>query len=214
MAVRSTDAIEGGIVPKWLGISQGIDKFTRILGVIANWLVLLAALTSALDALLRYSVNGILWLNAQMGGRGLTWLFDFYKDNSNTLRDGQLFMFAGMVMLGAAWTYKVNEHVRVDLIYTMGSDRKRAWTDLIGIVLFLIPFCVLMIYFSWPWFMESFRSGEGSTNAGGLARWPAKFFIPFGFAALILQGISELLKCLAALTHGVRRQHAYEKPLQ
>lgn len=176
--------------------------------------MLLAALACALDALMRYSVNGILWLHERLGGQALTWLFEFYKDNSNTLRDGQLFMFAGMVMLGSAWTYKVNEHVRVDILHTMGSDRKRVWMDIIGILVFLAPFCVVMIYFSWPWFMESYLGGEASTNAGGMARWPAKFFIPFGFAVLLLQGFSELLKCIAFLTHDVKREHAYEKPLQ
>jgi TRAP-type mannitol/chloroaromatic compound transport system permease small subunit len=204
----------GGIVPKWLRISRAVDRFSRFLGVIANWLVLLAALVCALDALLRYSMNGVLWLNVWLGGSGLTWLFDFYKNNSNTLRDTQLLMFAGMVMLGSAWTLKVNEHVRVDLFYTSGSDRKRLWIDITGCLFFLIPFCVVMIGFSWPWFVDSFRIGEGSVNAGGLPRWPAKFFVPFGFAVLLLQGLSELLKCLAALTTGYKREHAYERPPQ
>jgi TRAP-type mannitol/chloroaromatic compound transport system permease small subunit len=197
-----------------LGISRGIDAVSRWLGVVANWFVLLAALVCALNALLRYSVDGMLSLNQMMGGNGLTWLFDFYRNNSNSLRDLQLLMFAGMVMLGASWTLKVNEHVRVDLLYTMGSDRKRAWIDLIGAAVFLVPFCIVMIYFSWPWFMAAFTGNEGASDAGGLTRWPAKFIIPFGFAMLLLQGISEIIKCVSELQTGRLREHAYEKPVQ
>ncbi len=201
-------------MPALMAVARSIDRISRVCGIAANWMVLFAALICALDALLRYSINGILALNRTIGGDELLWLFDFYKDNSNTLRDVQLLLFAGMVMLGSAWTLKVNEHVRVDLFYTLGSDRKRIWIDLTGCLLFLIPFCLLMIYFSWPWFMESYVGGEGSQNAGGMPRWPAKFLIPFGFALLMLQGIAELIKCILALTAGIKREHAYEKPLQ
>lgn len=199
-----------------LALSRRIDGVSRLLGVIANWLVLLAALVCALDALLRYSVNGLLYLAGNLGGAGaaVQWLFDLYRTNSNTLRDLQLVMFAGMVMLGAAWTLKLNEHVRVDVLYTMISDKARIWVDLIGTVLFLMPFCLLMIYLSWPWFMVSWTTNELSQNAGGLPRWPAKLLIPMGFAFILLQGVSELIKCIAALTVGYRREHAYEKPVQ
>lgn len=201
-------------MPALMVVARSIDRISKVFGILANWMVLFAALACALDALMRYSISGILLANKKLGGNELLWLFDFYKDNSNTLRDIQLLFFAGMVMLGSAWTLKVNEHVRVDLFYTQGSDRKRLWIDLTGCLFFLIPFCLLMIYFSWPWFMESYLGGEGSQNAGGLPRWPAKFFIPFGFALLLLQGASELIKCVLALATGQRREHAYEKPLQ
>jgi TRAP-type mannitol/chloroaromatic compound transport system permease small subunit len=195
-----------------LSFSRAIDQLSRFLGIMANWLVLFAAFVCALDAMLRYGVNGILYLSSSSSS--MQWLFDLYRNNSNTLRDLQLMMFAGMVMLGASWTLKVNEHVRVDLLYNSVSDRARVWIDLSGCVLFLIPFCVLMIYFSWPWFMESWTGNELSQNAGGLPRWPLKMFVPLGFALLLLQGVSELIKCVAALTIGYRREHAYEKPLQ
>jgi TRAP-type mannitol/chloroaromatic compound transport system permease small subunit len=195
-----------------LRLSGVIDGISRWLGIVANWMVLIATLVCALDALLRYSVNGIL-----IAAGSNSWaqaLFEIYRDNSNTLRDLQLMFFAGMVMLGAPWTFKVNEHVRVDLLYTMGSDRKRVWIDLIGALVFLLPFCVIMIYFSWPWFLSSYLSGEGSTNAGGMPRWPLKLFVPLGFGLLLLQGVSEIIKCIAALTSDYRREHAYEKPMQ
>ncbi len=196
----------------FLKFSRVIDQLNRFFGIMANWLVLLAALVCALDAILRYGVNGILLLSNSSSS--MQWLFDLYRNNSNTLRDLQLVMFAGMVMLGAAWTFKVNEHVRVDLLYNSVSDRARVWIDIIGCVLFLFPFCLLMMYFSWPWFMESWTGNELSQNAGGMPRWPLKMFVPLGFALLLLQGISELIKCIAALTIGYRREHAYEKPLQ
>jgi TRAP-type mannitol/chloroaromatic compound transport system permease small subunit len=199
-------------MPVWLAISKAVDGLNKKLGVAANWCVLLATLVCALDALMRYSVGSILYLAG-----GSAWaqsLFDLYRENSNTLRDLQLVFFAGMVMLGISWTLKVNEHVRVDLVYTMGSDRKRIWTDLLGGVLFLLPFCFIMLYFSWNWFIQSYVGGEGSSNAGGLPRWPAKLFIPLGFSLLLLQGLSEIIKCVAALTTDYKREHAYEKPVQ
>lgn len=195
-----------------LSLSTAIDHINRVLGIAANWMVLTAALVCALDAILRYGVNGILLLSNS--SNSIQWLFDLYRNNSNTLRDLQLVLFAGMVMLGASWTFKVNEHVRVDLFYNSVSDRTRVWIDLIGTILFLMPFCILMIYFSWPWFMESWTGNELSQNAGGMPRWPLKLFVPLGFALLLLQGVSELIKCLATFTVGYRREHAYEKPLQ
>jgi TRAP-type mannitol/chloroaromatic compound transport system permease small subunit len=199
-----------------LAVSRAIDALGRRTGVIAAWLVLLAALVCAFDALIRYSLSSVIWLDQKLrlAGGGLGWLFDVYRDNSNTLRDLQLVMFAGMVMLGAAWTLKVNEHVRVDLVYGSVSDRKRIWIDLSGTILFLMPMCALLIYFSWPWFLESWTGNELSQNAGGLPRWPAKLFLPLGFALLMLQGVSEIIKCLAALTTSYRREHGYDKPVQ
>lgn len=196
-----------------LALSRAIDELSRWLGIAANWMVLLAALVCALDAILRYGVNFVVLFAGGSNG-AVTWLFDLYRNNSNTLRDLQLVLFASMVMLGASWTLKVNEHVRVDILYVAVSDRARVWIDLLGGLIFLVPFCLLMIYFSWPWFMESWSGNELSQNAGGMPRWPGKLFIPMGFAFLLLQGISEIIKCIAALTIGYRREHAYEKPVQ
>ena len=197
-------------------LSRAIDGLGRRTGIIANWFVLLAALVCAFDALLRYSLSSVVWLDRLLssGDGRLGWLFDIYRQNSNSLRDLQLVLFAGMVMLGASWTLKVNEHVRVDLFYTSVNDRKRIWIDLTGAIFFLMPMCALLIYFSWPWFMESWTGNELSQNAGGLPRWPAKLFLPLGFALLMLQGVSEIIKCIAALTTDYRREHGYEKPVQ
>jgi TRAP-type mannitol/chloroaromatic compound transport system permease small subunit len=199
-----------------LRLSRAIDGLGRGTGIIANWFVLLAALVCAFDALFRYSLSSVIWLDRLLspGGGRLGWLFDIYRENSNSLRDLQLVLFAGMVMLGASWTLKVNEHVRVDLFYASVNDRKRIWIDLTGAIFFLMPMCALLLYFSWPWFMESWMGNEQSQNAGGLPRWPAKLFLPLGFGLLMLQGVSEIIKCVVALTTGYRREHGYEKPVQ
>jgi len=200
-----------------LRLSRAIDGLGRRTGIIANWFVLLAALVCAFDALLRYSLSSVVWLDRMLstgGGGRLGWLIDIYRENSNSLRDLQLVLFAGMVMLGASWTLKVNEHVRVDLFYASVSDRRRIWIDLTGAIFFLMPMCALLIYFSWPWFLESWTGNELSQNAGGLPRWPAKLFLPLGFALLMLQGVSEIIKCVAALSTSYRREHGYEKPVQ
>jgi len=199
-----------------LAISRAIDSISRVFGVIATWLVLLAALVSAFNAFARYSVGSVLYVGQKLGilQGPLTWLFDLYRDNSNIMSDLQLTMFAGMVMFGAPWTLRMNEHVRVDLIYGSVSGRARLWIDLIGGILFLLPMCVVMIYFTWPWFVEAWTSNEMSSNAGGMPRWPAKLCLPLGFALVLLQGISELIKCVAGLTTGYVRGHAYEKPVQ
>lgn len=199
-----------------LSLCRRIDGLSRVCGVIANWMVLLAALVAAFDAFMRYGLTFLLQIAEYLGtaGSSVTALFDIYRNNSNSLRDLQLVLFSGMVMLGASWTLKVNEHVRVDLLYTNVSDRSRVWIDLLGAIFFLMPFCIMMIYFSWPWFMQSWTGNELSQNAGGLPRWPGKIFIPLGFALLLLQGISEIIKCVAALNIGYKREHAYEKPVQ
>jgi TRAP-type mannitol/chloroaromatic compound transport system permease small subunit len=123
-------------------------------------------------------------------------------------------MFAGMVLLGAPYTLKMNEHVRVDLIYGMMSPRKRIWIDIIGGLLFLLPISIILTYFTWPWFVDSWLQHEQSSNAGGLIRWPVKLLMPVGFALMALQGISEIIKRVAALEHVIEDEFKYEKPLQ
>jgi len=123
-------------------------------------------------------------------------------------------MFAGMVLLGSPYTLKMNEHVRVDLIYGMMSPRKRIWIDIIGGLLFLLPISIILTYFTWPWFVDSWLQHEQSSNAGGLIRWPVKLLMPVGFALMALQGISEIIKRVAALEHVIEDEFKYEKPLQ
>jgi TRAP-type mannitol/chloroaromatic compound transport system permease small subunit len=175
-----------------LRFSRAIDALNGKFGVIANWLVLIACLISAGNAFSRYLISA----------------------SSNAWLEIQWYMFAAMVLLGAPYTLKMNEHVRVDLVYGMISERARLWIDIICGFLFLLPFCVIMIYFTWPWFVESWEIGETSSNAGGLVRWPVKLMLPIGFALMLLQGISEIIKRIAALEHAIDDEFKYEKPLQ
>lgn len=198
-----------------LRITGVIDELSRRVGIIAIWLVLFSSLVAAFNAVFRYSTDTILWLERNVGGVGIfEFMLNLYRNNSNTLSEAQWYMFAGMVMLGGAWTLKVNEHVRVDLFYGWVSERTRTWIDLLGGLFFLLPICLLMIYFTWPWFVDSWITNEGSNNAGGLPRWPAKLMIPLGFGLVGLQGVAEIIKCILVFTHGYVREFAYEKPLQ
>jgi len=175
-----------------LRLSAAIDALNERFGVIANWLVLLSCLISA-------------------GNAGSRYLF---SQSSNAWLEVQWYMLAGMVLLGGPYALKMNEHVRVDLFYGMVSERTRIWIDIVGGLTFLLPICVILIYFTWPWFVESWRIGELSSNAGGLIRWPVKLVLPVGFALMALQGISELIKRIAALEHVIEAEFKYEKPLQ
>ena len=198
-----------------LAVSSLIDRLNRAISRIAVWFVLFAALVSAFNAAFRYSISTIIWLSGD--GGSFSWLqavLRWYGNNSNSFLEAQWYMFAGMVLLGAGYTLKMNEHVRVDLFYGWVSERTRTWIDLIGSLICLVPMCLVLIYFTWPWFLESWYSGEISTNAGGLPRWPVKLILPVGFFLVLLQGISEIIKCIAALTTDYVREHAYEKPLQ
>lgn len=198
-----------------LAVTRVIDEISRRFGIVAIYLVLFASLVSAFNAIFRYSTGAMLWLESKVGGGVFGGIIDLYRQNSNTLSEAQWYMFAGMVMLGAAWTLKVNEHVRVDLVYgSLVTERTRTWIDLLGGLFFLLPMCALMIYFTWPWFWHSWVTNEGSINAGGLVRWPVKLMVPVGFFLVGLQGIAEIIKCVLALTTGYVREYAYEKPLQ
>jgi TRAP-type mannitol/chloroaromatic compound transport system permease small subunit len=175
-----------------LAISRGIDWFNTQFAVVANWLVLLAALISAGNAGSRY----------------------IFSESSNGWLEIQWYMFAGMVLLGGPYTLKMNEHVRVDLFYGIASERTRIWIDIVGGLLFLLPICVILTYFTWPWFVESWTINEASSNAGGLVRWPVKLLLPVGFFLMAMQGVSEIIKRVAALEHVIDADFKYEKPLQ
>ncbi len=192
-----------------------IDEVSRRIGILAIWLVLLCALLSAVNAGIRYSSGALLWLEGHTGWGIFGALYSLYADNSNALSDATWYMFAATVMLGGAWTLKVNAHVRVDLFYGgIIHERARTWIDLLGGLFFLLPLCILLIWFTWGWAWSSLVTGEASANAGGLPQWPAKMLLPVGFALLGLQGIAEILKCILALTTSYVREFAYEKPLQ
>jgi len=179
-------------VKSLLAISRGIDWFNTQFAIVANWLVLLAALISA-------------------GNAGSRYLF---SESSNGWLEIQWYMFAGMVLLGGPYTLKMNEHVRVDLFYGIASERTRIWIDIVGGSLFLLPICLILTYFTWPWFVESWTINEASSNAGGLVRWPVKLLLPIGFFLMAIQGVSEIIKRVAALEHVIDADFKYEKPLQ
>jgi TRAP-type mannitol/chloroaromatic compound transport system permease small subunit len=175
-----------------LALSRVIDEANRRISKIACWLVLLACIVSAGNALSRYGLN----------------------QSSNAWLEIQWYMFAAMFMLGAAYTLCKNEHVRVDVIYAHLSTRTQIWIDLIGGILFLLPAAGILTWLSWPVFYQVWVSGEMSSSAGGLIRWPVKLFLPLGFGLLLLQGVSEVIKRLAMLTGHMEANLHYERPLQ
>ena len=175
-----------------LAISRVIDAVNDRLGHVANWAVLIAVAISAGNAMVRYA-------------------FDL---SSNAWLEVQWYLFAVMVMLGTSYTFRMNEHVRVDIVYMQLSERGKEWLDLIGTAVFLVPSVLIIAWFSWPFFMQSWSIQEMSTNAGGLLRWPVKIMLPLGLVLLALQGISEIIKRVAALQGYVRFESHYERPVQ
>jgi TRAP-type mannitol/chloroaromatic compound transport system permease small subunit len=175
-----------------LRLSRLIDAINDRFGMIATWLILLTTLISAGNAASRYLISA----------------------SSNAWLEVQWYLFTGIVLFGAPYTLKTNEHVRVDLFYNWVSPRTRLWIDVFGIILFLMPMSLILIYFTWPWFLEAFETGETSSNAGGLLRWPVKLILPVGFFLMALQGLSELIKRVAALANIAHIEFHYEKPLQ
>ena len=175
-----------------LKLSQLIDAMNDYLGRAASWMVLGACLISAGNAMSRYA-------------------FDL---SSNAWLEIQWYLFAAIVMLGASYTLRVNEHVRVDIIYTHLSERGKEWLDMVGTAVFLVPSMLVIAYYSWPFFMQSWNVQEISGNAGGLIRWPVKILVPVGFTLVALQGISEIIKRAASLRGYVRYETHYERPVQ
>ena len=161
-----------------LKFSKRIDDLNTIVGKATMWLILATTLISAGNALVR----------------------KIFNTSSNGLLEIQWYLFAAVFLLGAGYGFLKNSHVRIDFVSGRLSKRARNWIDVFGIVLVLFPFCAIIISLGWPFFMQAFVSGETSQNAGGLIRWPAYILIPIGFALLLLQGISELIKRIAFLT--------------
>ena len=161
-----------------LGLARAIDRVNGIVGRWLAWLILAAVLVSAGNAVIRKSFN----------------------ISSNAWLELQWYLFGAVFMLCAAWTLREDEHVRVDVLSGWLSPRGRVWIDLVCHILFLMPFAVLMIWLSWPFFVSSYLSGEQSSNAGGLIRWPAKLWVLVGFVMLAAQGLSEIVKRAAMLS--------------
>jgi len=168
-------------MPLLLKFSRLIDGFSDLIGKLAMWMILAATFISATNAIIRKA----------------------FGTSSNAWLEIQWYLFAAVFMLGGGYAFLRNAHVRIDFISSKFTARTRNWIDVGGIVIFLLPLCYLMMTEGWPLFMRAWTSGEMSSNAGGLIRWPVYLFIPLGFFLLLLQGLSELVKRFAFLTgHG------------
>lgn len=173
-----------------LGLSRLIDGVTTVIGKSVIWLIFAAILISAINAVTRklWSLSSNSWLEAQ-------W-----------------YLFGAAFMLGAAYTLKENEHIRIDIFYGSRSRRVQHWIDLFGHVVFLLPFVALMAWMLWPYWIDAFRSGQVSTNAGGLLIWPARAILFAGFALLTLQAVSEIIKKIAIIRGHIQDPHPLHNP--
>ncbi len=161
-----------------LKIARGIDCLSAKVGGIAVWLVLVVTLIGAGNAVVRK-------------------FFDF---SSNALLEVQWYLFSAIFLLCSAHALQKNIHVRIDVLAGRFSRRTQAWIDVFGGLFFLLPVCLLIFWLSGAVFLDAWQSGERSSSAGGLALWPARLLVPLGFALLVLQGISELIKRIAFLS--------------
>ena len=175
-----------------LKLSLGVDWISERLGWAASVAVLLTALISAGNAFVRY-------------------LLDI---SSNGWLEIQWYLFAGIVMLGAPAVLRLNEHVRVDLIYGKLKGNWPVFIDLFGLIFFLLPVMSLMAYFAWPLLVKMYLTHEMSNNAGGLVRWPAMLMLPLGFGLMFAQGLSEIVKRICYLQGKFEMDTHYEKPVQ
>ena len=198
-----------------LVFARAVDAVTDRFGVLAYWAVLLSCVISATNAVVRYAVN----------------------NSSNGWLEIQWYLFAACVMLGAAQVLRVNEHVRVDLFYGRLGSQGQVYIDIFGLIFFLLPVIGVMCYLTWNLFLAKLTggmlptdsvaslgfgayvsklltSGEMSSNAGGLIRWPAVLMLPLGFALVWLQGVAEIIKRVGWLTKQYEMDTHYERPLQ
>ena len=160
-----------------LKLSRGIDRLNALVGRYVIWLILGATIISALNAIVRKVLH----------------------TSSNAFLEVQWYLFAASFLLAAGYTLLEKEHVKVDVINSKLSLRTRVWIDVMGFALFLTPMCLIVLYYGTPFFLQALRTGEMSSNAGGLIRWPVYLMMPLGFGLLLLQGISEFIKRIAFL---------------
>lgn len=170
-----------------LKISTAIDAVNDRIGQFIKWLILAAVLVSTANAIVRKVLNV----------------------SSNAWLELQWYLFGAVFMLGAAYTFLKNEHIRIDIVTGNFRKRTRDWIDVFGHIFFLIPFAWIMIYHGWPFFLRSYEIGELSMNAGGLVQWPAKFLVPVGFVLLLAQAFSELIKRIAIIRGIIDDPHAH-----
>lgn len=161
-----------------LALSRAIDGVNALVHRWVKWLILVAILISAGNAVTR----------------------KLFSLSSNAFLEAQWYLFSAVFLFSAAYTLQVGEHVKIDLIYGRLSRRTQVWIDVLGTVLFLFPFCIITLLLVWPVAVTKVTSWEMSSNAGGLPLWPVWILIPIGFGLLLLQGVSELVKRLAFLS--------------
>ncbi len=170
-----------------LALSRAIDRVNEFIGKWVSWLILASILVSSVNAVVRKTFNM----------------------SSNAWLELQWYLFGAAFLLAAAYTLKQNEHIRIDIVYGLWSRRVQHWIDLIGHLFFLMPFCLLMVYYLVPYTLRSVRSGEMSTNASGLIIWPAKALLLAGFVLLTFQGISEIIKKIAVMRGRMDDPHPF-----
>ena len=156
----------------FISLYKYIDAINEEIGLTISWALLAAVLICSGNAIVRYTFNS----------------------SSNAWLEIQWYLFGAIFLLASSYTLRRNEHVRIDVIVGRFSKRTQVWIDLFGFLFFLLPATLLILYFALPFAVESIRSQEVSSNAGGLIVWPAKLLIPVGFLLLTLQGISEFIK--------------------
>lgn len=160
-----------------LKLSRGIDWLNGLVGKYVIWLILASTVISGVNAIVRKVFN----------------------TSSNAYLEVQWYLFAASFLLAAGYTLLQGEHVKIDVVSSRFSKRGQIWIDVIGFVFFLTPVCLTILWYGIPFFLQGFHSGEMSSNAGGLIRWPVYLMIPLGFGLLLLQGLSELVKRVAFL---------------
>jgi TRAP-type mannitol/chloroaromatic compound transport system permease small subunit len=160
-----------------LAVSRLIDGLNQRIGRTLIWLVLIAVLISAGNAIVRKA-------------------FDI---SSNAFLEAQWYLFSAIFLLCSPYTLLRNEHIRIDVVAGRMSNRTQTWIDIFGTVFFLLPMAIMIMYLSWGVFVRSWNINEMSTNAGGLLVWPARVLVPIGFFLLTLQGLSQLVKLFAWL---------------
>lgn len=169
-----------------LALSRAIDTLNLKIGRSVAWLILVAVIVSTVNAIIRkvFNVSSNSWLELQ-------WV-----------------LFGAVFLLCASWTLQVKEHIRIDIVNATLPRRVRQWIELLGHIFFLMPFCLLIVYHSWPFFMRSYAINEQSLSAGGLPQWPAKGLVVIGFVMLTVQGISEIIKQIAIMRGDLEDQEA------
>jgi TRAP-type mannitol/chloroaromatic compound transport system permease small subunit len=186
--IKTAESVIGGELPvqSLLKLSRAIDAFTRWTGKRLAWLILVAVVVSALNAIVRKT----------------------FDTSSNSWLELQWVLFSIVFLLCSPWTLLDNEHIRIDIVNNLLPNKVRNVIDLVGHALFLLPLTIVMIITGVPFFLRSFQINEQSGNAGGLPQWPAKSLIMLGFAFLLVQGISEFIKRIAVMRGLIPDPHA------